>query len=321
MISFPTRRIGHANLFVRELVPSMDFYMRICGFEQTARESHAGAGFLSNGNTNHDLGIVVLRNHEISRHVLKERPGRGEAPGLNHFGWELACEADLVGGYRRALEEEGQRLQHIDMGTGRSVFLFDDDGTQHQFYASRTRNWRSVYTGGEVELHANPPWDPLAQAPSTEETYDLSTDIRRVEAAPLHPMRITHNVMVSAAPDAARRFYTEVAGLRVVREIEGGGGAYLAGSASRHDLILLAADDGLAPGLHHCAFEVWPEDDLDLAVGDLEKLGVPVVLTLDLPHKKSLFVEDPDGIRLEFYQHRGEPDPRGLSGPELADAA
>ncbi len=320
MISFPTRRIGHANLFVSELVPSMDFYMQICGFEQTARESHVGAGFLSNGNTNHDLGIVVLRNHQISRHVLKERPGRGEAPGLNHFGWELACEADLVGGYKRTLDA-GKELQHIDMGTGRSVFVFDDDGVQHQFYASQTRNWREIYTGGEVELHANPPWDPLAQEPSTEETYDLSTDIRRVAEAPLHPMRITHNVMVSPALEASTRFYTDVAGLKVVHEIEGGAGVYLAGSAARYDLILLAVDDGLEPGLHHSAFELWPEDDLDQAVKDLEKLGVPVALTHDLPHKKSVFIEDPDGIRLEFYQHRGDPDPRGVSGRELADAA
>ena len=223
MISFPTRRIGHANLFVTELTPSMDFYMNICGFEQTARESHAGAGFLSNGNTNHDLACVVLRNDNISRHVLKERPGRGEAPGLNHFGWELACEADLVGGYKRALEE-GNELQHIDMGTGRSAFIFDDDGNQHQFYASQTRNWRKVYTGGEVELHANPPWDPLAQDPSTEETFDLSTDIRRVEAAPLHPQRITHAVMVAPDFAATKRFYTDVAGLTAVREIEGGTG-------------------------------------------------------------------------------------------------
>ena len=320
MISFPTRRIGHANLFISELEPSLDFYMKICGFEQTARESHVGAGFLSNGNTNHDIGIVVVRNHEISRHVLRERPGRGEAPGLNHFGWELACEADLVGGYKRALDE-GKELQHIDMGTGRSVFVFDDDGVQHQFYSSQTRNWREVYTGGEVELHANPPWDPLAQESSTEETYDLSTDIRRVEQAPLHPMRITHNVMVSSGLESSTRFYTDVAGLEVVREIEGGAGLYLAGSAARHDLILLAADDDLEPGLHHCAFEVWPDDDLDQAAEDLEKLGVPVARALELPYKKSLFVEDPDGTRLEFYQHRGDPNPRGLAGLELAYAA
>ena len=73
--------------------------------------------------------------------------------------------------------------------------------------------------------------------------------------------------------------------------------------------------------MHHCAFEVWPEDDLDQAVKDLEALGVAVDLTLDLPYKKSLFVSDPDGIRLEFYQHRGEAQPRGVSGSALAEAA
>ena len=263
---------------------------------------------------------MVLRNDKISRHVIKERPGRGEAAGLNHFGWELACEADLVGGYKRA-HEAGQVLPHIDMGTGRSAFIFDDDGVQHQFYASQTRNWRETYTGGEVELHANPPWDPFAQEPSTKETFDLSIDIRRVESAPLHPQRITHAVMVAPDLASSQRFYTDVAGLTVVREIDGGAGVYLAGSAARHDIVLLAARDDLEPGLHHCAFEVWPDDNLNQAARDLASLGVSVELTLDLPYKKSVFINDPDGIRFEFYQHRGDAQPAGVSGLDLADAA
>jgi catechol 2,3-dioxygenase len=304
MIAFPTRRIGHANLYVSELVRTMDFYMNVCGFEQTARETHNNAGFLSNGNTNHDLGVVV----------------RDKPVGLNHFGWELATEADLVGAYKRA-QEAGETPRYIDMGSGRSVFATDDDGLLHQFFVSRTRNWRSIFTGGEVELHTNPPWEPLAQPPSTEETFDLGVDIRRVEAAPLHPMRITHSVMVAPNFDRSLRFYTEIAGLKIVRRLDDGAGAYLAGSAARHDLVLLAKRDALAPGLHHIAFEVWPEDDLGAATQALKGLGVPVALELDLPYKRSLFVCDPDGIRLEFYQHRAQPAPSGVRGEALADAA
>ncbi len=304
MIAFPTRRIGHANFYVSELVRTMDFYMNVCGFEQTARETHNGAGFLSNGNTNHDLGVAV-RDHPV---------------GLNHFGWEMASEADLVGAYKRALNQ-GETLRHIDMGTGRSVYATDDDGLLHQFFASQMRDWRKVFTGGEVELHANPPWDPLGQLPSTEEKFDLSIDIRRVESAPLHPMRITHAVMVAPDLDRSISFYTDVAGLRVVGRLDDGAGAYLAGSAARHDVVVLAERDSLTRGLHHAAFEVWPEDDLGAAANALAGLGVPVALELDLPYKRSLFIHDPDDIRLEFYQHRAPPAPSGLRGEALADAA
>lgn len=318
-IAFPTRRIGHVNLFIGNLARSMDFYMHVCGFEQTARETHNGAGFLSNGNTNHDIGVVVANAPVLNLPALHEPPGRGARPGLNHFGWELATEADLVGGYKRALAAK-QKLPHIDMGTGRSVFIFDDDGVQHQFYVSKTRNWRSVYTGKEVELHANPPWDPLTEPAGREETFDLGVDIRRVESAPLHPMRITHAVMVTADLDRATRFYTDVAGFRVVDRFADRGVVYVGGSAARHDIVLVAARDGLAPGFHHAAFEVWPGDDLKAAAAELRRRGIAVEREFDCAYKRSLFINDPDGIRLEFYQYLAPPAPEQRDRVALADA-
>jgi catechol 2,3-dioxygenase len=320
MISFPTRRIGHVNLFVSNLERTMDFYMFVCGFEQTARETHNGAGFLSNGNTNHDIGVVVANAPVLAIPALSDDRKRSEHAGLNHFGWELANEAELVGAYKRALAI-GKKLPHIDMGTGRSVFIDDDDGVQHQFYVSNTRNWRTVYTGQEVELHANPPWDPLAGEAKQVDTYDLSTDIRRVEMAPLHPMRITHAVMVAPDLPRALKFYTDTAGLTVSGSFANGQGAYLSGRAQGHSMVLLAANDDLKAGFHHAAFEVWPQDDLNDAAKALEKRGVKVSLTLDLPYKRSIFLNDPDGIQLEFYQRRGMPAPReGLRGKPLAYA-
>ena len=62
------------------------------------------AGFLSNGNTHHDIGCI-----QASLATRTGRDGhvqvtgeRGSRPGLNHFGLEMANEADLVAAYQRA---------------------------------------------------------------------------------------------------------------------------------------------------------------------------------------------------------------------------
>ena len=61
----------------------------------------------------------------------------------------------------------------------------------------------------------------------------------------------------------------------------------------------------MAAAFHHAAFEVAAAEDLDGAAAALEARGVDVVENLDLPHKRSLFVRDPDGTALEFFIRRG----------------
>ena len=58
MVRFRPRRLGHANLFVSDLDRSMRFYNAVCGLEEVRREPAIRIGFLSNGNTHHDVGLV-----------------------------------------------------------------------------------------------------------------------------------------------------------------------------------------------------------------------------------------------------------------------
>ena len=52
------RRLGHVNLFVSDLEQSMAFYENVAGFHEIFREADIQAGFLSNGNTHHDFGLI-----------------------------------------------------------------------------------------------------------------------------------------------------------------------------------------------------------------------------------------------------------------------
>ena len=61
---FRARRLGHANLFVTDVERSLDFYNRVVGIEEVYRKAAptdlqgpAVGGFLSNGNTHHDIAV------------------------------------------------------------------------------------------------------------------------------------------------------------------------------------------------------------------------------------------------------------------------
>ena len=73
-------------------------------------------------------------------------------------------------------------------------------------------------------------------------------------------------------------------------------------------------------GLHHAAFEVGPDEDLDAAAARLDQMGIPVIANLSLGHKRSVTIEDPDGLLMEFYQPRtgGFSDVDAASLDELA---
>ncbi len=303
-VRYRPRRVGHVNFFINDLDRSVEFYTKVCGFEITALEPQIGAGFLSNGNTHHDIGMVEVKNYEeLAKSRHGETAARGYVPGLNHFGWEMENEKDLVDAHFRAIEA-GVEPRVTDQGTSRSNYVFDMDLMLHQFYADQIKDWRTVFTGGPTELHANPPWMPGESEPSTDPRYDPDPEIRRVEEAPLHPIKVTHGCIVTNDLAALRGFYVDTGGFDPVYETTDGNLVYLRGSASEFDMILAQSDDANAAGFHHCAFEIGPDEDLDEAAAKLAERGIDVIESCDLPHKRSLFILDPDDTPLEFFVRR-----------------
>jgi catechol 2,3-dioxygenase len=303
-VRYRPRRVGHVNFFIDDLDRSVEFYTKICGFEITALETKIGAGFFSNGNTHHDIGVVEVKNYaELAKSRHGETSARGYVPGLNHFGWEMANEKELVDAHFRAIEA-GIEPRVTDQGTSRSNYVFDMDLMLHQFYADQIKDWRTVFTGGPTELHSNPPWTPGESEPSTDPRYDVDPEIRRVADAPLHPIRVTHGCIVTDDLAALREFYERTGGFDPVYETPDGALVYLGGTASHYDLILAQSGTGTPAGFHHAAFELGADEDMDKAAEGLAERGVEVVKTADLPHKRSLIVADPDGTLLEFYVRR-----------------
>ena len=74
-VRFHPRRLGHANLFVSDLDRSMRFYSAVCGLEEVRREPAIRIGFLSNGNTHHDVGLVVEVEDRLAEAVVHAQAG------------------------------------------------------------------------------------------------------------------------------------------------------------------------------------------------------------------------------------------------------
>jgi glyoxylase I family protein len=122
---------------------------------------------------------------------------------------------------------------------------------------------------------------------------------------------IHHIAIICTDFEVSKRFYTEVLGLEVVREVY---------RAERYSYKLDLSLNGLyvvelfsfpnpasrpsrpeAAGLRHLAFQV---DNLDEVVLELETNDVKVepIRVDEFTGKRFTFIADPDGLPLEFYE-------------------
>jgi len=304
-VMFRPRRLGHANLFVSDLERSMQFYHKVCGLEEVFREPAINAGFLSNGNTHHDIAVVQVTETSLlgrdSQALLPE--GWGKRAGLFHLGFEMENEAELVAAYHRARQAGVKVLMTVDHQLARSVYFFDPEGNLLEFYADTTKDWRGVFRAHENQLVTGL-WNPGEPAPSAARNYPVDPDIRRVVDAVLHPRRIAHAALTVRDLEGSLGFYREIAGLQEVVRASDGTFAVLRGTCSGYDLALVQAWAAQPVGLHHIGFEMSDEGELDKAEVQLERVGIEPESRLDHATKRSIFLKDPDSLLLECYVQR-----------------
>jgi catechol 2,3-dioxygenase len=305
-IAFTPRRVGHMNIFVSELARSMSFYETICGLESVGRSDRMGCGFVSNGNTHHDVGcIVTTEKGRIAKDGHVQVPkSRGHRPGLNHVGWEMQSEWHLVAAYHRAVLAGLKIHRIVDHTISRSVYVFDPDGQLHEIYADTTPAWREVFaTEGLDGLTTG--WAPGKDEPSRAENFDPNPQLRSVPGAFFNAARLTGFTLSVRNFPRMRKFYTEVLGLKPTFESVSPRVVCLSGGAGGHDLVLVERNPDEIGGLHHFSFEVPDPDSLDRGEQRYRAEEGKVELSLDLPHKRSVVIQDPDGMTVELYSPKG----------------
>lgn len=302
---FRPRRLGHVNLWVSDLERSIRFYEDVCGIELVRRERDILIAFHSNGNSHHDIGII-----EISRG--KDRYGRdgtlqipktrGTQIGLNHLGWEMENERELVDAFSRARAcgfPIGRTLDHV---ISHSVYVTDPDGNGHEFYADEMRDWRSIYNL-DVEDEVTAVWDPLAKPPKQDANYNVDPPIRRVQAAPVHPSHLIGARFATRNYDAMKDFFVSVGGLEVVSETSTPRReCTLAGALGRADVTLAEADASEPTGLRSFRFRLDEAIDPALLEKKLQAAGVDA--TAGTGNGPALVIRDPDGFAIEFQHGR-----------------
>jgi catechol-2,3-dioxygenase len=120
----PVARLNHAVLFVRDLDRSVDFYSRVFGFEEIAREGGMMAFMRAAGSDNHhDLGLMAVGPDA-------PRPPRGST-GLYHLAWQVPAIEDLARA-AEVLSAEGALGGASDHGATKSLYGRDPDGNEFE---------------------------------------------------------------------------------------------------------------------------------------------------------------------------------------------
>lgn len=123
--------------------------------------------------------------------------------------------------------------------------------------------------------------------------------------------KVHHIAIICSDYEKSKRFYIDVLGLEIIREIyREERASYKLDLALNGDYIIELFSFPNPPsrpsrpeatGLRHLAFEV---DDLDRIVAHLEKnqIEMEAIRTDEFTNKRFLFIADPDQLPIEFYE-------------------
>lgn len=289
---FAARRVGHVNCYVGNLDASMDFYKTVLGIEEVYRTPASGGGFLSNGNTHHDVGFIDATG-AVAR-------SRGVKPGqLNHFAFELNTELELVDSYRRALADGEQFLRTMDHDIAHSVYNLDPDGNVYELYADVVKDWRNQRSGTVTK--PKPDWVPGDTEPVAEPCYHVDPEIIRTADGLFHPLRTTHVTLVVRDLEASIGHYQRIVGLRETSRGADRMFATLAGQTGESCLTLIQQGASRPAGYHHVGMRIAALDELADSVERTRAAGIPIEVDIRDAHRRAVLLRDPDGFLVQLY--------------------
>jgi len=302
-VQFSPRRLAHINLYVSDLDQSLAFYERVCGIERVRMESAINAGFLSNGNTHHDVGLIQVSagQDRIGRDgKVQIAATRGTRPGLNHLGWEMENETELIAAYQRMLANGLKPSALYDHIISHAIYVTDPDGNAHEFYADTLKDWRSVFNLEHDDLVTSQ-WDPLAETPSDARNYTDNPPLRRVDDAALHARHIAGAVFATHNFEAMCKFMSEVAGLTCITKQDGAQRqAVFAGTRGNADVTLVEVAAGQPAGLKRFRLLLDDQENLQEASGALGNLAAVGGRISDATGE-AVLLRDPDGFTVELF--------------------
>jgi catechol 2,3-dioxygenase len=124
----------------------------------------------------------------------------------------------------------------------------------------------------------------------------------------IHPERIAHVVIKVRDLERSRKFYTEILGMQVMKDVSEIKAVFLSFNGQDHHEVALFQIGPQAEGpkmnqvgLLHFALRLRSEEELRAAYKELKEKGVPVTFTVNHGVTKSVYFRDPDDNELEVY--------------------
>lgn len=293
------RRLGHVNLFVSNLEKAREFYSRTCGFVEIFEEPAIIAAFMSNGNTHHDLGLIeVSKTDRVDKDgkVLISAAQRGSYASLNHLGFEMDNEKQLVEAYERLVKLGVKVARTVDHGLAHSVYMPDPDGNMLEFYADVIDDWRGFWKDS-VGKTVTGIWKPELARADARPHYPESFVPDVHPSAPIRSHRVSCATLATANHDKMLDFYTRVVGLTMLP----GADAHqtmLAGTTGEPAIRLSRVGNPDHAAFANMGIELGQVDMVQSAKAYLRANGYPIQ---NEEGKTSFMTRDPDGFGVNFF--------------------
>jgi catechol 2,3-dioxygenase len=317
----PPYRLGHLNLFVTNVEASAKFYSDVCGFQVVFREPGISMIFMSNGNTHHDLGLMEITDGaRVGRDgYVQASSGQGKTPGLNHLGFEMETEQQVVDAYHRAKAGGVKINRTTDHQIAHSIYLSEINGFTFEFYADVTDDWREVYANNVGELISGH-WDPDAREPFKERKGQLNPHLHKSDTAALPARNVAYAALPVKDLSASVNYYTNVLGMTTT-------------SLDEKDRIAIMSGADVS-GCDVCLVETTETPDVRLLLGGIQMHGgQPISRSMELLRRQgvaativgdddtgALVVVDPDGIPLVYSTNPAAGLMKRFGGTIVAEA-
>jgi catechol 2,3-dioxygenase len=316
-VAIAPRRLGHLNLFVTNVEDSARFYSEVCGFREVFREPAISMIFMSNGNTHHDLGLMEITSGErIGKggHV-QVAPGNGRTAGLNHLGFEMQTEEQLVQAYRRARSQAISINRTTDHQIAHSLYLSELNGHTLEFYADVVEDWQRVYANSTGELISGH-WDPEAAEPLKKPQGHADVELFHSETAVLPARNVAYAALPVKDLDASVDYYIDVLGMTLEFTDKDARFAVMSGTANNGcDVCLVETTSFPAARLFFGGIQMHHGQPIKQGFEWLARHQIPATI-VGGENDGAVVVIDPDGIPL-VYSTRPALDLMAEFGPAI----
>ena len=293
----PSTKIGYVSLNVSDIQSSLEFYQSILGFRQIQKKSSADRVYLSSGETQSSFPMLELvQTSQTDSNLASSRRA-----GLYHFAI-LLPERKNLSDVLLYLSEK-QDIIHFDglahHLVSESIYIRDPDFIGIEIYSDRPQSeWK---WNGKNNNNNNSQLQMATLPLNTDDLLKESTD-KGWTGMPTNTV-IGHVHLHVSNLSNAMKFYRDILGLNLTTTYPGA--YFFAAGRYHHHIatntwlganILPASPESI--GLNHFSIELPNKEEFDRTLKQLQQQNI-VESTNEI--SKAIFIQDPNGIRIQVY--------------------